>query len=70
MVLFAIPTVVVLSQWMGVLGSYGWPILVSVSQNIIPVWQLWYYSVPSSTSVADATTNFNMVVLTWKAPFK
>jgi hypothetical protein len=40
-----------------------------VSQNIIPVWQLWY-SAPSPALVADATTNFNMVELMWKAPFK
>ncbi len=68
MVLFAIPTAVALLQWTGVLGC-GWPILVSVSQNIILVWQLWY-SAPSSALAGDATTKFNMVVLTCKAPFK
>jgi hypothetical protein len=68
MVLVAILTALALLQWMGILGC-GWPILVSVSENIIPVWQL-RYSAPSPTSVADATANYNMVVLMWKAHFK
>jgi hypothetical protein len=67
MVLFAIPTAVALLQCTGVLGC-GWPILVSMSQNMIPVWQLWY-SAPRSALVVDATTNFNIVSVTWKALF-
>jgi hypothetical protein len=67
MVLFTIPTAMALLQCTGVLGC-GWPILVSMSQNMIPVWRLWY-SAPSSALAADATTNFNIVVVTWKAPF-
>jgi hypothetical protein len=68
MVLIAIPTAVALLQCTGVLGC-GWLILVRVSQNRIPVWQLWY-STPSFALVADAMTNFNIGVLKWNALFK
>ncbi len=66
-VLFAIPTTVVLLQFKGVFGC-GCPIFVRASQKIIPAWQLWYRAL-RSTSAADAMTNCKIIVLTWKAPF-
>ena len=67
-VLDAIPTAVALSQWTGVLGC-GCPRLFYVVQNIMPSWQLRNSS-PSSASAADATKNFIICVLTWKAPLR
>jgi hypothetical protein len=54
-VLFAIPTTVVLLQYTGICG-WGCP-------KITPAWQLWYKAL-SSASAAEATTNHMIVMLT------
>ncbi len=58
-VLFAMPTVVALSQCTGVRG-WGWPSSSRVSQKIIPSLQLRNRA-PSSALAADATTKQSMV---------
>jgi hypothetical protein len=66
-VLFAMPTVVVLSQCTGVRG-WGCPNSSKVSRNIIPSLQ-FRNRAPSSASAAEATTNCRMVHNVKNAPF-
>jgi hypothetical protein len=67
MVLLAIPTTVVLSQWTGVLG-WGWPRSSKVVQKIIPSWQ-FKNNACNSALAADATTNHSIEHSVWNAPF-
>ena len=66
-VLFAMPTAVALSQWMGVFG-WGWSNSSSVNRKIMPSLQ-FKKRAPSSASAADATTNRRMAHNVKKAPF-
>ncbi len=66
-VLFAMPTVVALSQCTGVRG-WGWPSSSKVSQKIIPSLQLRNRA-PSSASADDATTKRSMVHSVKNGPF-
>jgi hypothetical protein len=66
-VLFAMPTVVVLSQCTGVRG-WGWPSSSKVSQKIIPSLQLRNRA-PSSALATDATTKRSMVHSVKNCPF-
>ncbi len=61
------PTVVALSQCIGVFGC-GWPISSRVSRKIIPSWQARKRA-PSSTSAAKATTNLRILHREKNAPF-
>ena len=65
-VLFAMPTAVELSQWIGV-GGWGWPISSSVSQKFIACLQ-FRNNAPSSASAADATTNLSIAHNVLNAP--
>ena len=58
-VLFNIPTAVVLSMWIGV-GGWGWPSSWSIRRMIRASWVLMK-SAPNSDSAADAATSFSMV---------
>ena len=66
-VLFAMPTVVALSQCTGVRG-WGCPNSSRVSQNILPSLQ-FRNRAPSSALAAKATTNRRMVHNVKNAPF-
>ncbi len=66
-VLFAIPTVVELSQCIGVGGS-RWPISSSVSLKIVACLQL-RKKAPSLAFAAEATTKRNIAHRVKKAPF-
>ena len=61
------PTVVALSQCIGVFGC-GCPISSRVSRKIIPSWQARKRA-PSSASAAEATTNFRILHREKNAPF-
>ena len=61
------PTVVALSQCIGVLGC-GWPISLSASRKIIPSWHARKRA-PSSASAAEATTNLSILQREKNAPF-
>ena len=65
--LFAIPTAVALSQWIGVFG-WGWPNSLRVKQQIMSSLQ-FKKRAPSSVSAADATTNQRMAHKVKYAPF-
>ncbi len=67
MELFAMPTVVTLSQCIGVFGC-GWPISSNVSRKIMPSWHARKRA-PSSASAADATTNLSILHSVKNAPF-
>ena len=58
-VLFTIPTDVVLSMWIGV-GGWGWPSSWRIRCMIHASWVLMK-SAPNSASSADAATHFSMV---------
>ena len=58
-VLFTIPTDVVLPMWIGV-GGWGWPSSWSIRRMIRASWLLMK-SAPNYASAADAETSFNMV---------
>ena len=58
-VLFTIPTDVVLSMWIGV-GGWGWPSSWSISRMILASWLLMK-SAPNYASASDAATSFSMV---------
>ena len=66
MVLFAMPTAIVLSQCTGIFGC-GWPRSLRVDLKIIPSWQL-RNNAPNSASAADATTKRKIKHSVWKAP--
>ena len=68
MVVFIIPTAVVLSTWMGV-GGCAWPNSSRVSRKILTS-IAFMNSAPNSTSAADAATNFKMVQLVRMAPLR
>jgi hypothetical protein len=68
MVLFAMPTAMALSQWIGVLGC-GCPNSSSVMQKIIPSLQ-FKKRAPSSASAADATTKRRIAHNVKNAPFR
>ncbi len=65
--LFAIPTAVALSQWIGVFGR-GWPNSSRVNRKIMPSLQFKKRS-PSSASTAEATTKQRMAQNVKNAPF-
>jgi hypothetical protein len=66
-VLFAIPTAVALSQWIGVFG-WGWPNSSRVNRKIMPSLQ-FKKRAPSSASAAEATTKRRMAHNVKNAPF-
>ncbi len=66
-VLFAMPTVVALSQCTGVRG-WGWPSSSRVSQKMTPSLQLRNRA-PSSASATDDTTKRSMVHSVKNGPF-
>jgi hypothetical protein len=66
-VLFAIPTAVALSQWIGVFGC-GWPNSSRVKRKIMPSLQ-FKKRAPSSASAAEATTKRRMAHKVKNAPF-
>ena len=65
--LLEIPAAVMLSQFIGV-GVCGCSILRRVNITILPPLQLMN-SMPSLDSAADATTNFNIPLITNSDPF-
>ena len=67
-VLFAMPTAVALSQWIGVLGC-GCPNSLSIMQKFIPSLQ-FKKRAPSSASAADATTKRRIAHNVKNAPFR
>ena len=66
-VLFATPTVVEMSQCMGV-GGCGCPISLRVNLKILACLQ-FRYRAPSSTSAAEATTKYKIAHSMKNAPF-
>ena len=67
MVLFTIPTAVVLSTCTGV-GGCGWPNSSSISLSILASWAL-RKSAPNSASAADAATSLKIAQVMWILPF-
>ena len=58
MVLFTIPTAVVLSIWIGIRGC-GWPNSVSIRRTTLASWALRNRA-PSSALAAEAATSFRI----------
>ena len=65
---FTIPTVVVLSMWIGVEGC-GWPSSARVMRRIFASWA-FRNKAPSSASAAEAATSLRIVQLMWTAPLR
>ena len=68
MVLFMIPTAIVLSQCIGV-GGCGCPSSNRINLTIFVFWA-FRNNAPNSALAADAATNFNIMQRAWIAPFK
>ncbi len=65
-VLLTMPTVVVLSMWIGV-GGCGWPSLARISQRTLASCALRNRA-PNSTSAAEAATSLSIVHVMWIVP--